>query len=82
MIASRPAQPVRLDPPGPHMTPEAEAFSCLTLAQGQLPILACFLLQNGAQLQVPLSTEAYERMKKEFHDLYLLDQAETGDGDV
>ncbi len=82
MISPRPAQPVQLDPPGPHKTPEAAEFSCLALAQGQLPILACFLFHNGVQLQVPLSAEAYERMKKEFHDLYMLDQAETGDGDI
>ena len=82
MINAQPAQPVQLNPPGPHKTPEAAEFSCLALAQGQLPILACFLLQNGVQLQVPLSAQAYERMKKEFHDLYMLDQVEAGDGDV
>ncbi len=65
-------KPVRLEPPGPYETPVAEAFLGLVVSQGELPPRACFVLQNGAELRLPINTatldDLYRALGQHFGD--------------
>ena len=62
MISRDPPRPVQVDPPGPYETPVVEAFLGLAISQGELPPRACFLLQGGIELRLPIDTAALESL--------------------
>lgn len=62
--------PVQLDPPGPHMTPEISEFLGFAPAKGQLPHRACFMLDGGTELQIPMGLGIQEEFFNALYDLY------------
>ena len=62
MISRHPPKPVQLEPPGPYETQAVEAFLGLVISQGELPPRACFVLQDGTELRLPIDTAALENL--------------------
>ncbi len=62
MISHRPPKPVQLDPPGPYETQAVEAYLGLVVSQGELPPRACFVLQDGTELRLPINTDVLETL--------------------
>jgi hypothetical protein len=54
--------PIRLDPPGPHVTPTAEGFlgPTIVLARGQVQLR--FVLENEVELHLPISEHALSKL--------------------
>ena len=57
-------KPIRLDPPGPHVTPVAVEFLGAADATTLEPALFRFRLQNGSELCIPVIATAVETMRK------------------
>ena len=57
-------KPVRLDPPGPHVTATVTVFLGTEDATTLKPALFRFLLDNGAELHTPVTATAVEAIRK------------------
>ncbi len=62
MISRHPPKPVQLAPPGPYETQAVEAFLGVAISQEELPPRACFVLQGGTELRLPIDMAALENL--------------------
>ncbi len=60
---------VRLEPPGPHRTLIAVALLSLSLDQGRLPVHIQFALQDGEELQIPVTDEVLNKLRARLNEL-------------
>ena len=62
--------PIQLIGDGPFVTPIAEGFLGMAIAEGRLPTQIRLVLVDGQELHVPIEELALRRLHKQLHGLY------------